>query len=422
MRTPLDALPPRTRRAFLAGGLAVAAAAALAPRRRLQAAARAPRRVVLVFASGGWDPTYALDPKPGVAGVDAPPGQVQDFGALPILTDPSRPGVADYFAAHAAITTVVNGLSVASVAHPEGSHRVLTGTSDPAAPDIAAIAAAAHGADRAAPYLVLGRTAFSGPYGAQSARTGSANQIVTLLNPASTLPPIGGPILPLVPTDAEAARIRDYVRATAEAELAARPSQHLQDYLDSLTRADALREIGKVGELQFSRTFAAQADLAVEALARGLCHSVQIESDGWDTHEDNAQQGPLHDQFFAGLRGLVDALAARPGSGAGATLLDETVVVVASELGRTPRQNGAQGKDHWPVTSAMVIGGGLKGGRVLGGTDGALVAAGIDLQTGARAPAAPPLHYGNFAAGLLQAVGVDPAPYLLAPPLAALGA
>jgi hypothetical protein len=409
-----------TRRALLLGGLAVAGAAALAPRSRARAALGAPRRLIVVFVSGGWDVTYALDPKPGVAGVDAPAGQIQSFGDLPIFTDLSRPQVAEYFAAHAGITTLINGLQVASIAHQECSHRVLAGTNDAAAADIAAIAAAEHGQQLAAPYLVLGRTAFSGPFGALSARTGSANQIVTLLDPKSGLPPIGGPLLPLVPTDAESALIREHVLASAQAQLAARPNQRLSDFASSLGRADALREIGKIGEIELARTFEAQAELAVEALARGLCHSVQMESDGWDTHEGNDQQGPLHDQLFAGLRGLVDALAARPGAAAGSKLLDETAVLVVSEFSRTPRLNGAMGKDHWPVTSAMLIGGGLPGGRLLGGTHGALEAAGIDLQSGAVDQGAAPLAYGNFAAGVLQAIGVDPAPYLPNEPFHAL--
>jgi hypothetical protein len=409
-----------TRRALLLGGLAVAGAAALAPRSRARAALGAPRRLIVVFVSGGWDVTYALDPKPGVAGVDAPAGQIQSFGDLPIFTDLSRPQVAEYFAAHAGITTLINGLQVASIAHQECSTACSPAPTTPPPPTSPPSPPRSTDSSSPRPYLVLGRTAFSGPFGALSARTGSANQIVTLLDPKSGLPPIGGPLLPLVPTDAESALIREHVLASAQAQLAARPNQRLSDFASSLGRADALREIGKIGEIELARTFEAQAELAVEALARGLCHSVQMESDGWDTHEGNDQQGPLHDQLFAGLRGLVDALAARPGAAAGSKLLDETAVLVVSEFSRTPRLNGAMGKDHWPVTSAMLIGGGLPGGRLLGGTHGALEAAGIDLQSGAVDQGAAPLAYGNFAAGVLQAIGVDPAPYLPNEPFHAL--
>jgi uncharacterized protein (DUF1501 family) len=47
---------------------------------------------------------------------------------------------------------------------------------------------------------------------------------------------------------------------------------------------------------------------------------------------------------------------------------DETVIVVLSEMGRTPRLNGNMGKDHWPYTAAMVSGPGVAG-RTVGGYD-----------------------------------------------------
>jgi hypothetical protein len=59
------------------------------------------------------------------------------------------------------------------------------------------------------------------------------------------------------------------------------------------------------------------------------------------------------------------------------------------------------------VTSALVIGGGLPGGRVLAGTTDQLDAAGVDLNTGAVDNGANPLIYGSFAGGLLEAAGID---------------
>jgi len=53
----------------------------------------------------------------------------------------------------------------------------------------------------------------------------------------------------------------------------------------------------------------------------------------------------------------------------GGSLLDQTTVLVMSEMGRTPIHNAAIGKDHWPVTSAMLVGAGVAGGRVVGATD-----------------------------------------------------
>jgi hypothetical protein len=413
-----------SRRTWLRASLAFGAASLLTAHGTLRAAPRAkPRRLVLLFNSGGWDTTYAIDPKTGVSGVDAPAGAVKTFGALDILTDASRPNVEKFFTAHAGISTVVRGLQINTVAHPDGAQRVLTGVAGVGAPDIAAITSAVHGADMPAPYLILGRTAFSGPYASLSARTGSVNQIVTLLDPTFSLPPIGGQGIPHIPTDAEEELVRAHVLARAERELTASgANQRVQDFISSLGRGDLLRDIGEIGELEFSRSFDAQIDLSVEALARGLCHSVQIETGDWDTHTGNAEQGPLHDDFFGSLTKLVDALAAREGSTQGSKLLDETTIVVVSELGRTPRLNADQGKDHWPVTSALLVGSGVKG-RVVGASSDELAGELVDLSTGEPDKNGKPILYSNFAAGVLELAGVDPSEHITdAEPLHALTA
>jgi hypothetical protein len=89
-------MPRLTRRSWLRSSfLALGAAGLLTHEGRLRAAPKAPpRRLVLVFNSGGWDSTYSLDPKPGVAGVDAPTGKLSTFAGLDVLTDPSRPAIA----------------------------------------------------------------------------------------------------------------------------------------------------------------------------------------------------------------------------------------------------------------------------------------------------------------------------------------
>ncbi len=51
-------------------------------------------------------------------------------------------------------------------------------------------------------------------------------------------------------------------------------------------------------------------------------------------------------------------------------LLEETMVVLTTEFGRTPRINGRGGRDHFPKAfSIMLAGGGVKGGQVIGKTD-----------------------------------------------------
>ena len=51
-------------------------------------------------------------------------------------------------------------------------------------------------------------------------------------------------------------------------------------------------------------------------------------------------------------------------------MLDETLVVVMGEFGRTPKINSNGGRDHWPnVFSVVLAGGGIRGGQVIGASD-----------------------------------------------------
>ena len=82
--------------------------------------------------------------------------------------------------------------------------------------------------------------------------------------------------------------------------------------------------------------------------------------DGWDTH---ANEGGAVGRLAQLLSGLDGALAEFE-SGLGARWRD-TVVVVATEFGRTAKINGTQGTDHGTGTIALLAGGAVKGGRVI---------------------------------------------------------
>jgi len=82
--------------------------------------------------------------------------------------------------------------------------------------------------------------------------------------------------------------------------------------------------------------------------------------DGWDTHANEG--GPVG--RLAQLLGGLDGALADFESGLGPRWRD-TVVVVATEFGRTARINGTQGTDHGTGTIALLAGGAVKGGRVI---------------------------------------------------------
>jgi hypothetical protein len=91
---------------------------------------------------------------------------------------------------------------------------------------------------------------------------------------------------------------------------------------------------------------------------------VKIDYDAWDTHSNNypilkGKLPRLDKTFDALMRDLTER-----------GLLDETLVVVMSEMGRTPKVNAAGGRDHWThCYSVMLAGAGIRGGTVYGASD-----------------------------------------------------
>ena len=91
---------------------------------------------------------------------------------------------------------------------------------------------------------------------------------------------------------------------------------------------------------------------------------VEVSLDGWDTHTNNFEQ-------TEGLLKVVDpAFAALVKDLDDRNLLDETIVLWLGEFGRTPRINENEGRDHFPNGwSAVIAGGGVRGGRAIGATN-----------------------------------------------------
>lgn len=112
--------------------------------------------------------------------------------------------------------------------------------------------------------------------------------------------------------------------------------------------------------------------------------------------------------LMSGLSTILADLQARPGP-AGGTLLDETTVVVLSEMGRYPKLDSRGGKEHWTYTSAMLIGAGVRGGTVVGGYDpDSFQGRPVDLETGEERDDGASLLPGHLGATLLALGGVDP--------------
>ena len=120
---------------------------------------------------------------------------------------------------------------------------------------------------------------------------------------------------------------------------------------------------------------------------------------GWDTHnQGQLQQHQLIAELDSALSALLDDLA-RVGR------LDSTVVAVATEFGRPAQFDSGGGRGHQSTAfSALLAGGGLRTGQVVGETD--------DL---AKEIVADPVGVPDFHATILAALGINPSKELLSP-------
>ena len=285
------------RRSFLQATAAVTTATIL-PATTRSATTDSPCRLILVSAGGGWDISYALDPKPGVPTVDAPPGDVVEIDGLPLFLHESRPNVTSFFERYAARSCLVHGIGMRSISHITCGQKIYTGHATAAAPDAGAIVGHELGRELPLPYLVLGGVAFSGSLGVSTGRVGSINQINALLPPGNFFPDLPGFEHDRVePTASDDVLIQQFLDRRAEREAATRGSlgynaRRVSDFRASLLKSDAIRkQSGAFGDFAFAFTLQDQADFAVRALSEDLAWTVGMDSRlDWDTAR--LQRGP----------------------------------------------------------------------------------------------------------------------------------
>jgi uncharacterized protein (DUF1501 family) len=118
---------------------------------------------------------------------------------------------------------------------------------------------------------------------------------------------------------------------------------------------------GAAGPAQVRAYFAEAAGTAAKFLAQPDGPRVgALALDGWDTHfNEGIAQGRLS-QLLGALDEALAAIKANMGPA-----WRETVVALATEFGRTARINGTDGTDHGTATIALLVGGALKGSRVI---------------------------------------------------------
>jgi hypothetical protein len=334
--------------------------------------------------------------------------------------------VRSFFERYAANTCVINGLEVQSVTHDRCRRLLMTGSTLDTADDWASTLAAGAGGYRL-PCLILSGPSYTSHYASQVIRVGENGQLAGLLDGSalSSNEPVTSP-----PGAVAQEAMQQFLKARSEAfAIDAAEGQPAQFAADLLTSRDQLELVRGFGSELFVETSSsgftpvAQKVLpALNALQAGYSRSVLIEHKGiydmgWDSHSGIEWQSQHYEQLFSDLNSIMTELTTRNGINGG-TLLDETTVVVISEMGRAPGLNTTGGKDHWTFTSAMLIGAGIRGGQVIGGFDDSFLGVPVDLSSGEVSEGGALLTPANLGATLLSLGGLDPG--LIAPIQAAL--
>lgn len=139
--------------------------------------------------------------------------------------------------------------------------------------------------------------------------------------------------------------------------------------------------------------------LAARRLIEVGVRCVEVTLGGWDSHVENHA---IHRRLVATLDPALAALLAELRE---RDALQRTIVLCAGEFGRTPRINPLGGRDHWPHGfSAVVAGGAIRGGVVVGATD----------PEGSKR-VEQPHPFADLHATLLSALGIEPHRELMTP-------
>ena len=119
--------------------------------------------------------------------------------------------------------------------------------------------------------------------------------------------------------------------------------------------------------------------LALELMAAGHTTAATIKTGSrskWDSHKNNATvQSSSFEELFSAVSAGISYATSK-------SLDSNLIVLISSEMGRTPALNSDSGKDHWPYSSAMIWSPLIAGQKIIGTTDDFLRSVKTDLSTG----------------------------------------
>jgi hypothetical protein len=324
---------------------------------------------VVFNASGGWDTTYLMDPK-GINEINRlyKEGDILTKGQHKFAPNAKqiKAGMSneDFYDAFGNELLVLNGLDYSVNNHSPGARYMATGKLDSMAyPTFAALVAACKGATCPLSFLTFGNYSATGNIVAMS-RVPYLPSLQRIANADSVEGNINSPY--------HEAFALTRIEQTLQEESLSRAGQFR---LPRQERAENMLYAAQVNSKAMARVtphipknipkerLSQQAEIALASFKAGVCVSANLTIGQFDSHANNdVDQMKLIPEFLAGIAYFIRRAEELK-------LRDKLVVVIQSEMGRTPNYNKGNGKDHWSVGSIMFLGPKIKGNRVLGATD-----------------------------------------------------
>lgn len=400
---------------------------------------------ITIHVAGGWDVMLWGDPRFERKGIVEPPSTenltvsgIKHWVDAPLDADAKTfvpvqpkgsnivfgPAIGDLAALYDRVT-IVNGIAMNTVSHPDGTYFSATGQhlsgSRAVAPSIDVMLTNEFGLEQLFP-LISARfpSAFVG--------SNLDRRATPLL--VDAIGSIGKSLKRSVQWDPTAVRDRVTAVLSEEAKELAVRAQYPGAFEAFGLQYDALRKMlaSNIKEVFDGDVLAANypafnydgyfqgenvlnAAFAVEALKKNIVRTISFALTGYDTHNGNyTDHARMLQEAFDMTAALVKYLDAAPHpTKPGAKLSDHTHILLISEFCRMPQLNASNGRDHYPNNSALMISPRFKGNAVFGKSDPdqLLAVPSRKFSEGDR-----PIGPADVLATVLASVGVDHKPYV----------
>jgi Protein of unknown function (DUF1501) len=363
-------------------------------RRALAAAPYRGPYLLTIHAAGGWDSTLffnGLKPSADLQqNLYTQPVAAGGFNYAPIsyndgstvLDSPAR-----FLTDHGAQLLAINGIDTQTNNHDVGTRHVWSGKSFEDLPSLSALLAAKVARTYQVPLAYLSTGGYESTGGLVPLTRFNDTALVRLIAQPRMVNPNEAPVdhRDFQPPEVQAlmaaassgllSRLRNqatlprHARSLDRLRTSRLEAAGLETFAGALPTAavDTRTAFPQLNYDNGSLTYALRgAEIALAGFASGQAVSANLAVGSFDTHGNHdAQHVRELGHLCLVLRFIFGRLSALK-------LTNQVLVVIGSDFGRTPTYNEGRGKDHWNVTSMLVSGLGIAGGRTLGATDSKL--------------------------------------------------